>query len=161
LLQQQSCRQDAKDNPSTIFSVLLVFQGLKKSFRVRRSGEDQLLQTRGISAADDKRIQQGEVGVVLGVGYFLAMEKEDSALAALQERQLRILVNTKTVFSSASPQRRFPVCNAEFTTWKLVERVPRWTHFVCFSSESSKCGYSVNDSFFSGQTIGESKFPHS
>ncbi len=70
-------------------------------------------------------------------------------------------VNTKAVFSSASPQRRLPVCNAEFTNWNLVERVPRWTHFVCFSSESSKCGYSVNDSFFSRQTIGESKFPHS
>jgi hypothetical protein len=50
-----------------------------------------LLQTRGISAADDKRIRKGEVGVVLEVGYFSAMEEEDSALAALQERQLRIL----------------------------------------------------------------------
>jgi prolyl-tRNA editing enzyme YbaK/EbsC (Cys-tRNA(Pro) deacylase) len=58
-----------------------------------------LLQTRGISAADDKRIRKGEVGVVLGVGYFPAMEKEDSALAALQERQLRILASIQRLSS--------------------------------------------------------------
>jgi hypothetical protein len=58
-----------------------------------------LLQTRGISAADDKRILKGEVGVVFEVGYFPAMEKENSALAALQERQLRILASIQRLSS--------------------------------------------------------------
>jgi hypothetical protein len=57
------------------------------------------LRTRGISAAEDKRIRKGEVGVVSGVGYFPAMEKEDSALAALQERQLRILASIQRLSS--------------------------------------------------------------